>query len=110
MTPLTFKQAVQKSQQYSEKPHAMLGNGFSIAWRHDIFVYGKLFERADFSTLSPSARKAFAALGTSDFEKVIKALRDAEKVLSAYKGTSATVGRAMLQDADGLREARVGWD
>jgi len=85
----------------------MLGNGFSIACRPDIFVYGKLFERADFSKLSASARKAFDALGTSDFEKVIKALRDAEKVLSVYRGAPEEIRKAMLQDAEGLREVLV---
>jgi hypothetical protein len=106
MTLLTFKQAIQQSEVYSKR-HAMLGNGFSIACRPDIFVYGKLFERADFSKLSPSARKAFDALGTSDFEKVIKALRDAEKVLAVYKGAPDAIREAMLKDADGLREVLV---
>lgn len=106
MTILTFKQAIQNSEAYSKR-HAMLGNGFSIACRPDIFVYGKLFERADFSKLSPSARKAFDALGTSDFEKVIKVLRDAEKVLSAYPGAPDPIREAMLQDAEGLREVLV---
>ena len=85
----------------------MLGNGFSIACRPDIFIYGKLFERADFSNLSPSARKVFDALGTSDFEKVIKVLRDAEKVLSAYKTDFKKTRKAMLRDAEGLREVLV---
>jgi len=103
---LSFNQAISKSEIYSNR-HAMLGNGFSIACRPDIFVYGKLFERADFSDLSPSARKVFDALGTSDFERVIKALRDAEKVLSAYKGDSKKTREAMLHDAEGLREVLV---
>ncbi|MGB8991430.1 MAG: DUF4917 family protein [Desulfobaccales bacterium] len=103
---LSFNQAILKSATYSKR-HAMLGNGFSIACRPDIFVYGKLFERADFSKLSPSARKAFDALGTSDFERVIKTLRDAEKVLSVYKGASEKIKEAMLKDAEGLREVLV---
>jgi hypothetical protein len=103
---LSFKQAIAKSEVYSKR-HALLGNGFSIACRQDIFVYGKLFERADFSTLSPSARQAFDALGTSDFEKVIKVLRDAERVLSVYTGALGAIRKAMIKDAQGLREVLV---
>jgi len=58
---LTFDEAITASDKYSKR-HAFLGNGFSIACRPDIFVYGKLFEQADFSKLSMSARKAFDAL------------------------------------------------
>lgn len=103
---LSFSQAISKSAIYPKR-HAMLGNGFSIACRPDIFVYGKLFERADFSDLSPSARKVFDALGTPDFERVIKALRDTERVLSAYKGDTKKIREAMLHDAEGLREVLV---
>jgi len=68
---LKFEQAIDDARKYNKR-HALLGNGFSISCRPDIFVYGKLFERADFSKLSESARLAFDALGTQDFEKVIK--------------------------------------
>ncbi|MFA5183556.1 MAG: DUF4917 family protein, partial [Syntrophales bacterium] len=85
----------------------MLGNGFSIACRPDIFVYGKLFERADFSKLSQFARNVFDALETTDFEKVIKSLRSAEKILSVYRSDFKKTRKAMLRDAKGLREVLV---
>lgn len=103
---MTFTEAIEKSQGY-KKRHLMLGNGFSISCRPDIFVYGKLFEQADFSHLSPSAKKAFDALKTNDFERVIKALRDAREVLACYEGAPREIREAMLQDADGLREVLV---
>jgi Domain of unknown function (DUF4917) len=103
---LTFKQAIDQSQKYTKR-HALLGNGFSISCRPDIFVYGKLFERADFSNLSPSAKLAFEALDTQDFEKVIKVLRDASAVLTAYKGSPTTLIQQLQEDADGLREVLV---
>ena len=103
---LTFQQAIDEAQQYNKR-HALLGNGFSISCRSDIFVYGKLFERADFSDLSPSAKLAFEALGTQDFEKVIKVLRDASAVLIAYKGTKTKLIQQLQEDADGLREVLV---
>lgn len=90
-----------------KKPHLLLGNGFSIACRPDIFLYGKLFERADFSALSDSAQASFTALSTTDFEKVIRALRDASLLLDVYAGVSENVREMMAQDADGLREVLV---
>jgi hypothetical protein len=106
MAMLTFKQALADSAKYSTK-HVLLGNGFSIACRPNIFVYGKLFEQADFSKLSRSAKKAFEALRTQDFERVIKALRDAKSLAAIYNGVPSKVLKTMQQDADGLRELLV---
>ncbi len=106
MKLLSFEEAIAQSDDGKNR-HLFLGNGFSIACRRDIFVYGKLFERADFSRLSPSARAAFEALSTTDFEKVIKALRDARHLLSVYEGASNDIRTLMKQDADGLREVLV---
>ena len=103
---LTFKQAIDQSKKYTKR-HALLGNGFSISCRPEIFVYGKLFERADFSNLSPSAKLAFEALDTQDFEKVIKVLRDASTVLAAYNGSPTGLIEQLREDADGLREVLV---
>ncbi len=103
---LSFQQAVDEAKKYN-KMHVFLGNGFSISCRPDIFVYGRLFERADFRGLSPSAKLAFEALGTQDFEKVISALRDAGSVLSAYKGVGSGLIRKLQEDANGLREVLV---
>jgi len=106
MKLLTFKQAIKESAIYKPR-HLLLGNGFSIACRPDIFVYGRLFERADFSRLSSSAQRAFDALKTQDFEKVIKALRDAKSLLAIYDGAPTRIVQQMREDADGLRELLV---
>ena len=103
---LTFKQAIKDSEKYNTR-HVLLGNGFSIACRPNIFVYGKLFEQADFSKLSTSAQKAFEALKTQDFERVIKALRDSAALVAVYKGATSKIIEEMQQDADGLRELLV---
>jgi hypothetical protein len=102
---LTFAQALSDSAS-STKRHLLLGNGFSIACRPDVFLYGKLYENADFSKLSPTAKLAFQALGTQDFERVIKALRDAAKILAAYGVDHAKVA-TLVGDADALRELLV---
>jgi hypothetical protein len=105
MALLTFTEALRDSDRNSRR-HVLLGNGFSIACRPHIFAYGKLFEQADFSKISPTAKKAFTALGTQDFEKVIKALRDASKIVAAYGGSPDLVV-ALAADADGLKEILV---
>jgi len=106
MTILTFGQALAESEP-SSKRHILLGNGFSIACRPNIFLYGKLFEQADFSKLSPTAKNAFNALGTQDFERVIKALHDTKLILEAYGGAPQTYLDILQSDADGLRELLV---
>lgn len=105
MALLTFAEALKDAQRYNRR-HALLGNGFSIACRPDIFAYGKLFEQADFSKISPTAKHAFVALGTQDFERVIKALRDASKIVSAYGGPPG-IAASLSTDADGLRDLLV---
>ena len=103
---LSFVDALAQSERLTSR-HVLLGNGFSIACRPDIFVYSKLFERADFKKLSTAARKAFDALGTEDFEKVIKALRDAGKLVPLYEDVDPTLARRLQTDADGLKEVLV---
>jgi hypothetical protein len=105
MELMTFAEALADAER-CKKRHVLLGNGFSIACRPNIFLYGKLFENADFSTLSPTAKLAFDALQTQDFEKVIKALRDARKILLAYGG-DAVLAATLEADADALRELLV---
>ena len=101
-----FEEALTDSHRLSRR-HVLLGNGFSIACRPDIFLYGKLYEQADFSKLSPTAKKAFEALGTQDFERVIKALRDTKAIVEAYDGVPQAFIDTLQSDADGLRELLV---
>lgn len=105
MKLLTFQQAIQVSASYSRR-HLLLGNGFSIACRSNIFRYDKLFEQADFSNLSESARQAFGALNRTDFERVIKALRDAAGLAALYALSENNI-QQMRIDADALKELLV---
>ncbi len=61
---LSFQQAIKESASCNKR-HLLLGNGFSIACRANIFRYDKLFEQADFTNLSKAARDAFGAIGTT---------------------------------------------
>lgn len=91
----------------SGKKHVLLGNGFSRACRNDIFAYDKLFERADFTSLSKSARKAFDILDTTDFEVVMESLKAAAKLVRVYAKKKSKLAVEFEEDADGLREVLV---
>lgn len=105
MNVLSFADAIAASSDYSKR-HLLLGNGFSIACRPDIFRYEKLFEQADFSALPNSAKSAFSVLHTTDFERVIKALRDSAALATGY-GVANAQADAMRSDANALKELLV---
>ena len=54
---ISFEEAISDSEQY-KKRHLLLGNGFSIGCRADIFHYESLFGEADFSAI-PEAKQVF---------------------------------------------------
>lgn len=56
--------------------------------------------------LSPYVKGVFNSLGTQDFERVIKALRDTYLILGAY-GVPRDLLETIKADADGLRELLV---
>lgn len=105
MTILTFQQALDASSHFSKR-HLLLGNGFSIACRPDIFRYDKLLEQADFSNLPETLREAFNTLNTVDFERVIKALRDAASLIKLYSHDES-IQHIIISDADLLKELLV---
>lgn len=91
----------------AENPrHLLLGNGFSIACRPELFRYEKLFDRADFSSLK-LARKAFDRLSTTNFEVVIRALRNFARICDLYAPADNDAKVRASTDADALREVLV---
>lgn len=103
MPVISFEQALQETENI--KRHLLLGNGFSISLFPDRFRYGSLLEEADFSAF-PAARQAFDRLGTTDFEVVIHALRQATIVLPLYSN-DRTPYETMVAHATGLKELLV---
>jgi len=99
---LTFEQAIAEAEPGKNK-HVLLGNGFSRACRNDIFAYDALFKRADFTKL-PFAQQAFTALGTTDFEVVMHALRRAAILVTVYAPTNSDLAKLFRDEADALRE------
>lgn len=100
---MTFAQSLAQSE--NGKRHLLLGNGFSIALFPDRFRYGSLLEETDFSA-APEVRRAFAALATTDFEVVLKALRDAVTLLPLYSQDTALAVR-MHTHAELLKDLLV---
>lgn len=101
---LSFEQAIVDSARFSKR-HLILGNGFSIALRPDIFLYGSLFQRADFSK-RPRLPNVFASLGTQDFEFAIRSLEASARLASIY-GAPPSATQEMLDDAEALKDILV---
>lgn len=100
-----FDDAIEDSQKFSKR-HLLLGNGFSIACRANIFHYGSLYDQADFSNI-PEVESVFEALQTQDFEKTIRALENAAVILPAYFADGSLGSAKMLEHAATLKEVLV---
>lgn len=105
MPLISFADAIADSEQFSKR-HLLLGNGFSIACRPEIFHYGSLFAQADFAA-APEVLTVFDALETQDFEAAIRALESAAAILPAYVAAGATAPGQMLEHAAVLKEILV---
>jgi hypothetical protein len=99
---LNFGDALQRAEEGRPK-HVLLGNGFSRACRNNIFAYEALFSRADFTNM-PLAQRAFQALSTTDFEKVMNALRMAALLVPVYAADNPQLAAIFNAEAGALRE------
>lgn len=90
----------------SSKKYLLLGNGFSISLKPDIFTYGSLYENADFSA-APYLQQIFEALGTRDFEVVIRHLIDTARIIEVYRPKLVTLARRLRRDAAILKDVLV---
>jgi Domain of unknown function (DUF4917) len=104
---LSFAQALHESGDDPSKRHVLLGNGFSRACLEDTFAYDALRSRADFTGVSPTAWQAFDALGTSDFEVVMRGLTNAAKVALLYLPPDAPLVHQLRTDAQGLKDVLI---
>jgi len=102
---LSFEEAMQSVSGLSKR-HLLLGNGFSISLKPDIFSYGALFDSADFSS-KPHIKTIFEKLKTQDFEVVIKHLLAAATVLDAYGRTDPKLAQDIRDDAAAIKDALV---
>jgi hypothetical protein len=104
-TILNFQDALKLSM--GSKRHLVTGNGFSIAWKSDVFRYDSLFEQADFDALDPNVKKAFGILKTSDFEVVMKHLISASQILKLYDPKNIKLIQQLQNDAESLKNVLV---
>lgn len=102
---ISFDDAIADSVGFSKR-HLLLGNGFSIACKPDIFHYGSLYEQADFSDI-PRAQQIFEALETQDFEAAIRALENGVRTVPIYAENGETVADLMTADATALKDLLV---
>ena len=98
---LEFEQALKKADKYGKK-HLLLGNGFSISCKPDIFAYGSLFEEAK-KTMSKELTEIFEAIGSQDFEQVIRALQNAAAIVKVYRPKLKATKKLLLNDAEKLK-------
>ena len=103
--PINFDKALTMAEGYGKR-HLLLGNGFSIACRHDIFSYGSLFEEAK-KTMSNELAAIFAAMDTQDFEDVIRALQNAATIVGVYRPGLRSIKKLLLLDADELKHGLI---
>ncbi len=98
---MTFEEALADSNGMTK--NLLLGNGFSIACYPDIFQYASLFDEADFASV-PNARELFAAIGTYDFERMIRALEEASLITPFYIPNGDGVASSMQSHANKIKE------
>lgn len=99
---LTFDEALKLSGDRGKR-HLLLGNGFSIALRPDIFTYGTLLERASESgRLTKELRGVFDQFGTTDFEHVMEALRNAADLVDLYEPEAKSLSKRLRADAGAI--------
>ena len=101
----TFDEAIEHSARF-KKRHLLLGNGFSIACCPKIFTYESLFKQANFSPTS-KLPNVFKAVGTTDFEHVIKLLEDVSCIVPVYSSTAAAAAKQMATDAEALKDILI---
>jgi hypothetical protein len=99
---ISFQEALELSND-SSKRHLLIGNGFSIACRKDIFRYDSLFEKADLKKTAPNVEKMFQLLGTQDFEVVMKHFRYAINILKIYQPTNTKLIEDLQNDSNELK-------
>ena len=103
-TLLTFNDALRDSSEFGSR-HLLLGNGFSIDCKPDIFTYRSLFKAA-FQNGGSRLHRAFKTVDTTDFERVIRSLEEASGIVSLYASPPG-VPEKIRRDAGKLRRKLI---
>ena len=101
---ISFSEAIKECGETN--PHLLLGNGFSISLFPNLFSYSSLLNEADFKNRE-CAKEVFEILKTSDFERVIKSLRDTASIIPTYSSDNAELSKKIKDDSDFLKNLLV---
>jgi hypothetical protein len=102
---LTFQQVLDKA----NKPHLLLGNGFSMAYDQKRFSYTTLLGSAIENNIikkEDALYALFQELTTADFESIMKILDESGKVLEVYKGDKKIIEQ-LKEDSTNLKNYLV---
>lgn len=102
---LTFQQVLGRARAAKTKLRLLLGNGFSMAYDPERFSFTTLLESAIKSGViqkDSEIHQVFQQLVTSDFENIMRALKDAEKIAEVY-GSETSVREKIRTDAERLK-------
>lgn len=102
MSVISFDEAIKIAR---SKRYLLLGNGFSISLFPKVFSYNSLLCEADFK--NENTKEVFKILKTSDFERVIKSLRDTAKIIPVYSKENEELAQELKQEADSLKNILV---
>ena len=104
-TLLTFDQVLAQT----NKPHLLLGNGFSISYDKKRFSFTTLLNSAlneGIIDKNSELYKIFQKLETADFESVMRILEESEKVVEVYDGNKK-LQKKLRADGKSLKEYLV---
>ncbi len=100
---LSFEEAVADDEHRTNGRSVLLGNGFSIDWKPEVFLYRSLYDEAQLAGLSTDKESLFGALGTHDFEKVIEHLKAAADLAELYAAGDPQLPDVLRADAQVVR-------
>lgn len=86
----------------SGKKHLMLGNGFSVALFPKIFNYKTLADNIE----SEHVNMLFEAIGTPDFEFIMRRLLEAVEIIQHYE-SSETITKHIHEDIEELKKTLI---
>ncbi|MFF8818001.1 DUF4917 family protein [Leucobacter sp. NPDC015123] len=80
----TFNEAIARARTSGKPVSVLLGNGASIDYDHDSFSYNSLWEEARFRGLTISKSELADAVGSTDFETVLRRLKRSARLNELY--------------------------
>lgn len=103
---LTFEEAKKQADEVWGKRHMLLGNGFSIGV-HEKFDYGTLYKQAKASGLPKHVEELFNWYGTTNFEEVLRHLKEGMRLAKHYELVKTNCALDMENDHQDVKEALV---